>query len=91
MGRHSVHRYRPLHSVHGPLYWAVLMWPVLLMRAVKARAGADRDSAERADPGLETRAPASTPRLPATAFDTWQVGEGGVAPLWDERPVSALR
>jgi hypothetical protein len=91
MGRHSVRRYRPLHSVHGPLYWAVLMWPVLLTRAVKQRAGGDRGPAELPGPGLGVSSPSTAPRPPAAALSTWQVGEGGVAPLWEERPASALR
>jgi hypothetical protein len=91
MGRHSVRRYRPLHSVHGPLYWAVLMWPVLLTRAVKSRTGANRHLAERDVRGLEASALSSARPRPAAAVDTWQAGEGGVAPLWEERPASALR
>lgn len=92
MGRHSVHRYRPLHSVHGPLYWVVLMWPVLLTRAVRQRSGAGRGGREVVAPGLGTRAPAAIPRRAAAAVNTWQAGEGGVAPQWEERPASvALR
>jgi hypothetical protein len=91
MGRHSVHRYRPLHSVHGPLYWVVLMWPVLLTRAVRQRTGVGQSPEEVAAFRLGSSAPAGTPRRAAAAVETWQLGEGGVAPQWEDHPASALR
>jgi hypothetical protein len=89
MGRHSVRRYRPMHSAHGPLYWAVVMWPVMLARA-SAQRGRARSSWNGAAPvALEALAPAGGPtttRARAAVADTWRAGEGGIAPTWDEHP-----
>ena len=93
MGRHSVRRYRPLHSAHGPLYWAVVMWPVMLTRAARPRRRAGDALHETGAAGLDPMTPVGPPAaVRAVAADTWQVGEGGVAPTWDDHPASvALR
>jgi hypothetical protein len=93
MGRHSVRRYRPLHSAHGPLYWAVVMWPVMLTRAARPRRRTVAAPQQTAPAWLDPMKPVGGPAAArAVAWDTWQVGEGTVAPRWEDHHGSvALR
>jgi hypothetical protein len=89
MGRHSMRSYKPAHSAHGTLYWAVTMWPVVLRRALA-------DTARRA----LVRAPATPrpkavvpgtvrPSPPSALATTWRTEEGAVKPSWDRELTSA--
>jgi hypothetical protein len=94
MGRHSTRAHRPAHSVHGQLYWTVVMWPLTLQqrlpRSVDGRTGrhlADPEVDSSGGPVIVPHRVAGTDSAPA---DIWgHEEEGSVKPTWEDRSAFA--
>jgi hypothetical protein len=92
MGRHSMRTYRPAHSAHGGLYWALFMWPVVAGRAIaqlRERRDLDARMGDAPSPSEDERP--ALPRASSGLADTWRADEGGVKPTWENAAPQGVR
>jgi len=89
-------RYRPAHSAHGKAYRVLVMWPVILERAVNRIARGGRRSmphsrdwrwrrplGSSATPSARKGPPPPPPPRSQSIPKVWRIEEGGVRPQWN--------